>query len=294
MFVKFWGVRGSIPTPEHASRIYGGNTSCVEVRTDQGLFILDSGTGIRRLGADLMGRGLSNINVNFLFSHPHWDHIQGFPFFTPAYIPGNTLNVYDVGSEHKIADLLSGQMSSGYFPVDFKDLGGNVVAQELQEGRQVIDGITVSYLKQVHPGGSFAYCLEASGKKVIYATDSEIDSHFKSSSVPFDVDSNLAKLRPIPQKYIDFMKDADLLIADAQYLDEEYPTKVGWGHPRATTVVDLAIQADVKRLALFHHDPMESDDDVNRKLDLCRQRVRHHRCDLDIFAARELVELKLI
>ena len=294
MFVKFWGVRGSIPTPEHASRIYGGNTSCVEVRTQDGLFILDAGTGIRRLGADLMGRGLSNINVNFLFSHPHWDHIQGFPFFTPAYIPGNTLNVYDVGNDHKIADLLSGQMSSGYFPVDFKDLGGNVVPQQLQEGRQVIDGITVSYLKQVHPGGSFAYCLEAEGKKVIYATDSEIDSHFKSSSVPFDVDSNLAQLRPIPQKYMDFMKDADLLIADAQYLDEEYPTKVGWGHPRATTVVDLAIQADVKRLALFHHDPMESDDDVNRKLDLCRQRARHHRCELDIFAARELVEIKII
>jgi phosphoribosyl 1,2-cyclic phosphodiesterase len=294
MFVKFWGVRGSIPTPEHASRIYGGNTSCVEVRSNDGLFILDAGTGIRRLGSDLMGRGLANINVNFLFSHPHWDHIQGFPFFTPAYIPGNTLNVYDVGSEHKIAKLLSGQMSSGYFPVDFKDLGGNVVPQQLQEGRQVIDGITVSYLKQVHPGGSFAYCLEADGKKVIYATDSEIDSHFKSSSVPFDVDSNLAQLRPIPQKYIDFMHNADLLIADAQYLDEEYPTKVGWGHPRATTVVDLAIQADVKRLALFHHDPMESDDDVNRKLDLCRQRARHHRCELDIFAARELVELRII
>lgn len=293
MFVKFWGVRGSIPTPEHSSRIYGGNTSCVEVRTDTGLFILDAGTGIRRLGADLMGRGLSNINVNFLFSHPHWDHIQGFPFFTPAYVPGTTLNVYDVGSDHKIADLLSGQMSSGYFPVDFKDLGGNVQPKQLEEGKQVIDGVTVSYLKQVHPGGSYAYCLESDGKKVVYATDSEIDSHFQSGSVPFDVDSNLARFRPIPQRYLDFMVGTDLLIADAQYLDEEYTSKVGWGHPRATTVVDMAIQAGVKRLALFHHDPMESDDDVNRKLDLCRARAQHHRCDIDIFAARELVEIKL-
>jgi len=293
MFVKFWGVRGSIPTPEHASRIYGGNTSCVEVRTDTGLFILDAGTGIRRLGADLMGRGLSKINVNFFFSHPHWDHIQGFPFFTPAYIPGNTLNVYDAGSEHKIADLLSGQMSSGYFPVDFAELGGNVVSKQLVEGKQEIDGVTVSYLKQVHPGGSFAYCLEADGVKVVYATDSEIDSHFRSGSVPFDVDSNLAKFRPIPQRYLDFMVGANLLVADAQYLDEEYPSKIGWGHPRATTVVDMAIQAGVKRLALFHHDPMESDDDVNRKLDLCRQRARHHRCEIDIFAARELVEIKV-
>ena len=293
MFVKFWGVRGSIPTPEHSSRIYGGNTSCVEVRTDNGLFILDAGTGIRRLGADLMGRGLNNLNINFLFSHPHWDHIQGFPFFTPAYVPGTTLNVYDVGSDHRIAELLSGQMSSGYFPVDFKDLGGNVQPKQLEEGKQTIDGVTVSYLKQVHPGGSYAYRLEAEGKKVIYATDSEIDSHFQSSSVPFDVDSNLAKFRPIPQRYLDFMVSADLLIADAQYLDEEYTTKVGWGHPRATTVVDMAIQAGVKRLALFHHDPMESDDDVNRKLDLCRARAQHHRCEIDIFAARELVEIKV-
>ena len=293
MFVKFWGVRGSIPTPEHGSRVYGGNTSCVEVRCGAGLFVLDAGTGIRRLGADLMTRGLPHVNVNFLFSHPHWDHIQGFPFFAPAYVPGNTLHVYDAGQDHKIAKLLSGQMSSGYFPVDFAELGGNVVSMELAEGKQVIDGVTVSYLKQVHPGGSFAYCLETEGSKVVYATDSELDAHFHSDSVPFDVASNLRKLRPVPQRYIEFMKNADLLVADAQYLDEEYPLKIGWGHPRATTVVDLALQAGVKRLALFHHDPMESDDHVNRKLELCRERAKHHRVDIDIFAARELVEIKI-
>jgi len=292
-FVKFWGVRGSIPTPDHSSRIFGGNTSCVEVRTLDSLSILDAGTGIRRLGSDLMGRSSKPDNINFLFSHPHWDHIQGFPFFTPAYVPGTNLRVFDAGSEHKMANLLSGQMSSGYFPVDFKDLGATIEAKQLSEETQVIDGVTISYLKQVHPGGSFAYSLEHQGKKVIYATDSEVDAHFKSGSVPFDVDSNLDLLRPIPERYIQFMSNADLLIADAQYLYEEYPSKVGWGHPRATTIVDIAIQANVKRLALFHHDPMETDDDVLRKLDICRERAKHHRVDLDIFAARELVELKI-
>ncbi len=293
MFVKFWGVRGSIPTPGHASRVHGGNTSCVEVRTESGIFVLDGGTGLRCLGEDLLRRGLPRIDVNILFSHPHWDHIQGFPFFTPAYIPGNTLNVFEAGSDQAISGLLSGQMSSGYFPVYFSQLSGTVVSRQLEESRQVIDGVTVSYLKQVHPGGSYAYSLEHGGAKVVYATDSELDSHFSSGSVGFDVDSNLDRLRPIPARYIEFMRSADLLVADAQYLDEEYPGKVGWGHPRATTVVDLALQAGVKRLALFHHDPMESDDDVNRKVDLCRKRVVHHRGELDVFAARELVELKI-
>ena len=293
MYVKFWGVRGSIPTPDHSSRIFGGNTSCVEIRTDEGVFILDAGTGIRRLGSDLMTRGVQDLSINFFFSHPHWDHIQGFPFFTPAYIPGTTLNVYDAGSDHKIADLLSGQMSSGYFPVDFKDLGANIKARQLGEGKELIDGMQVSYLKQVHPGGSYAYALERDGHKVIYATDSEVDAHFKSGSMPFDVDANLELLRPIPQRYLDFMWEADLLIADAQYLDEEYPSKVGWGHPRATTIVDMAIQAKVKRLALFHHDPMETDDQVLRKLDICRERAKGHGSKIDIFAARELVELKI-
>ena len=293
MYVKFWGVRGSSPTPDPFNRIFGGNTSCVEVRTDTSLFILDAGTGIRRLGSDLLNRGLDAINVNLLFSHPHWDHIQGFPFFTPAYIQGTTLNVYDAGSEHKMAELLSGQMSSGYFPVNFLDLGANIQARQLEEVNYTVDGVKVTYLKQLHPGGSFAFSLEYQGTKVVYATDSEIDAHFQAKDTPFDVDNNLQKMRPIPQRYIDFMADADLLIADAQYLEEEYPSRIGWGHPRATTVVDMAIQANVKRLALFHHDPMETDDDVLRKLDICRARALHHRCELDIFAARELIELKI-
>ena len=111
--------------------------------------------------------------------------------------------------------------------------------------------------------------------------------------MPFDIESNLERLRPIPQRYLDFMWEADLLIADAQYLDEEYPSKVGWGHPRATTIVDMAVQANVKRLALFHHDPMETDDHVLRKLDICRERAKRHGSSIDIFAARELVELKI-
>jgi phosphoribosyl 1,2-cyclic phosphodiesterase len=289
-FVKFWGTRGSIPTPGHKTRRYGGNTSCVEVRIDDTLFVCDGGTGLRELGVDLSARG-ERIEAHLLFSHTHWDHIQGFPFFTPAYAQSSTLHVYDVKkNDHRVERLLLGQMQSEYFPVSFGDLGAKITFSDLDAGEKTIDGTRVNHLEQTHPGTSFAYSFVKGGTKIVYATDSELDLRILNDT---DAKKKPDLLRKLPDDIVRFVADADLLVADGQYTDTEYPTKVGWGHARATTVVDLAIQAGVKQLAIYHHDPMHSDEQVDETIEQCRGRVTRAGSNLVIFGAREGVELKL-
>jgi len=289
-FVKFWGTRGSIPTPGHKTRRYGGNTSCVEVRMDDTVLICDGGTGLRELGVDL-GVRTDQVEAHLFFSHTHWDHIQGFPFFTPAYSPKTKLHVYDVKKEdHRIQRLLLGQMQSEYFPVGFGALGATIQFADLASGTKSIDGIQVGHLEQTHPGTSFAYSFSKSGAKVVYATDSELDLRILNED---EARKRPDVLRRLPDDIVRFAAGADLLVADGQYTDEEYPAKVGWGHARASTAVDLAIQAKVKQLAIFHHDPMHSDDFLDRTVEACRARAAQAGASLVVFGAREGVELKL-
>ena len=290
-FVKFWGTRGSIPTPGGQTRTYGGNTPCVEIRVDEQLFICDGGSAIRELGLDLLRRGGGPINAHLFFSHSHWDHIQGFPFFVPVYQSDNILSVYNgEQDDNRIYELLSGQMHSDYFPVQFSDLGAKIVSKSLGKNGRDIAAVHVDWRSQVHPGGSFAYRFTHGDHKVVYATDNEIDQTLVNAA---EVAADPARPRLVDPEYIDFIRDADLLIADSQYTDDEYISKVGWGHPRAFTVVDAAIQAGVKRLALFHHDPMHSDLAVEDKVEHCEQRVRDQASRLIVFAAREHVELRI-
>jgi phosphoribosyl 1,2-cyclic phosphodiesterase len=289
-FVKFWGTRGSIPTPGHKTRRYGGNTSCVEVRIDDRLFICDGGTGLRELGVDVAAR-TDRVEAHFFFSHTHWDHIQGFPFFTPAYSPKSELHVYDVlPNDDRMQRLLLGQMQSEYFPVSFGDLGSTIRFSNLADRDRSIDGVTVGHLEQTHPGRSFAYSFAKDGRKVVYATDSELDITIQNRAEA-DKDPNVQ--RRLPKEVVAFAEGADLLIADGQYTDAEYPKKVGWGHARATTLVDLAVQAGVKQLAVYHHDPMHSDDFVDDLVTACRHRASAAGSNLVVFGAREGVELKL-
>ena len=153
--VTFWGTRGSIPTPGQGTRKFGGNTSCVEIRADETLFICDGGTGLRELGVDLLQRGDDPIEGHFLFSHAHWDHIQGFPFFTPFYDERNVFRVYGKDDEDdRFYRLLSGQMKSEYFPVEFQDLSAQIMPDSLKGGSREIEGVEVSMAEQVHPGGA--------------------------------------------------------------------------------------------------------------------------------------------
>lgn len=286
-FVRFWGTRGSIPTPGHATRRYGGNTSCVEIRIDDALFICDGGTGMRELGADLVRRTSGPVDAHLLFSHTHWDHIQGFPFFVPAYQASTTLRVYDVApDDDRVHRLLMGQMRSEYFPVSFTDLGARIVPSHLAGGDTVIEGVRIRAVEQVHAGRSFAFSFVKDGVKIVYATDHELDRTVLNHD---DIAARPDALRRLPPETIAFVAGADLLIADAQYEEDDF--RAGWGHARTNTVVDLARQAKVRQLALFHHDPMQTDVDVDAKT--ARARARAAGSEVAVFAAREGVELRL-
>jgi phosphoribosyl 1,2-cyclic phosphodiesterase len=290
-YVKLWGTRGSIPTPGNRTRKYGGNTSCVEIRFADQLFICDAGSGVRELGADLLTRGLPSVAAHLLLTHTHWDHIQGFPFFVPIYIPGNTCFVYGLREgDDRFYRLLSGQMVSDYFPVSFANLRANIAPRHLNNGQAEIGGVSVTTFDLEHPGGCIGYAFRHGDTKVVYATDNEIDRVLVDGAGARSANGDIRRVR---QPLVDFVRDANLLISDGQYTDEDYPRKVGWGHPSCITAVDLAVQANVKGLAIFHHDPERSDADVDQMIKACRKRAIDLGSDLIIFGAREGVEFKI-
>jgi phosphoribosyl 1,2-cyclic phosphodiesterase len=283
--VRFWGTRGSIATPGASTRRYGGNTSCIEIDCNGTLFVCDAGTGARELGLDLVKRSNDPLTLHVLFSHAHWDHIQGFPFFQPAYVPNARLYIYrvaDAGMNYFA--LLSGQMESPYFPVEFADLSCRIEARVLHAGDNAIDGVTLRYCEQPHPGKSFAYRFESDGHSIVYATDSELDLVLGNKDTA-EADPTIP--RQIPEYLVAFARGADLLIADGQYADDEYGAKRGWGHPRATTTVDFAVQAGVGQLAITHHDPMQDDAKVNDKIRRCAERAKALGSNLEVIGARE-------
>ncbi|MEW5740617.1 MAG: MBL fold metallo-hydrolase [Myxococcota bacterium] len=290
-FVRFWGVRGSIPTPGPRTRRYGGNTSCVEVRAGKTLLVFDAGTGLRELGVHLARNTDAPITVHLFLSHPHWDHIQGFPFFGPAYQSSTTINVYGPKGDDKHYQLLSGQMSNAYFPVRFSDLGARILARSFKGDSVDAGDATVHLFNQQHPGGSLGFRVVYGKKSVVFSTDNELDQLLADKQRAIEKPDELRKL---PKELLEPVRNADLLIADAQYTDDDYSTKVGWGHPRAHTVVDLAGQAGVKRLALTHHDPMHSDREIDVKVSEAELRARRLGFeDLEIFGAREGVTLRI-
>jgi len=226
-----------------------------------------------------------------LFSHSHWDHIQGFPFFSSAYNPKTVLRVYGTKEgDQDIFDLLSGQMQDKYFPVQFSDLGAKIIPDHLQGGKRKIGEVIVDYFNTCHPGGSLAYSLTHENHKVIYSTDNEIDLLLLNREESLK-DSSL--IRKFPKKLIEFLSNADLLIADGQYTEEEYKTKKHWGHPRATTIIDMAKEANVQSVAITHHDPMQTDSDVDQKIEECKVRAEKIGYEGIIFAAREGVTLRM-
>jgi phosphoribosyl 1,2-cyclic phosphodiesterase len=289
-FVKFWGARGSIPTPASWTRVYGGNTACVEVRFDDTIFICDAGSGIRELGKDLMTRRPRPTELHLLITHTHWDHIQGFPFFVPAYSPKNQIRVYGISSANDDRHrLLSGQMASEYFPVSFHDLGAQIACDHLNGGAREIEGVRVRSFPLNHPGGSCGFVFEKAGIKIVYATDNELEL---APGDRFPDSAHEGGLRRVPAGLIEIARGADLLITDGQYDDKQYASRKGWGHSSCFSVTDLAIQAEVKNLALFHHDPESTDAQIEDKVHSCCQRAARHEAPLVIFAAREGVELK--
>jgi diguanylate cyclase (GGDEF)-like protein len=278
MRVRFWGTRGSIPTPGNRTAVYGGNTSCVEIQTSDGTtLVLDCGTGIRVLGLDMLRRPGPH-RIHLLIGHTHWDHIQGFPFFTPAFLPGTELNIYGSSAfQRSLEDSLSGQMQYSYFPVKLQDLASRLHYTELEEGFFRIGEVLVETQYLNHTAPTIAYRFSCDGATVAYVTDHE----------PFWNSPGPLFHHPGDQRHIEFLRDADLVVHDAQYTSDEYKTKLGWGHSPTDYVTDIAIAAGVSRIALFHHDPTHDDEALKRIEDEQRARAAAAGSSLDVFAAAE-------
>lgn len=283
MRVRFWGTRGSIPTPGSSTLRYGGNTSCVEVQASDGtLVILDCGTGARGLGQDLAARPHS-IQGHLLIGHTHWDHIQGFPFFTPLFSPDNTWDIYAPGDRGwQIEACLAGQMAYEYFPITLEALHADVRLHDLKEGSFDLGSIRVSTQYLNHPALTLGYRLEADGATVVYATD-----HEPHSLLPYEAPPGEMPIHHEDRRHIRFLEGADLVIHDAQYVLADFPAKAGWGHAPMERVVDYALLARVKQLALFHHDPDRGDEAVDCLSDAAQTRADAGRDPLRVFAAAE-------
>jgi len=292
MQVRFWGTRGSIPTPGPTTNHFGGNTSCVELRTSSGdLFILDCGTGVRPLGAELVSRKSKPIRGTMLLGHTHWDHIQGFPFFAPLFEPGNEFAVYaPKGSSRSLPDVLAGQMEFTYFPVQLDELPSSITYHDLAEGAHEIGGARIFAQYLHHPATTLGYRVEADGVAVVYLVDHEPFSEklWRSDLERGHVESILHEG---DRRHAQFMANADLVIHDAQYTPVEYPMKKNWGHSTYAYVVELAAAAGVRRLALTHHDPSHDDAFVAEIERQARGLAEQGGSSIEVFCAYEGCEL---
>jgi anti-anti-sigma factor len=315
--VHFWGTRGSLPAPLRESAVrakiydalaaaqghaldtpdainafidrrlpfsvrgtFGGNTSCVEIITGGEEYVLcDLGTGVREFGKHVLAtHGPARQHTyNIFLSHPHWDHIMGFPFFTPAYIPGNVVRVY--GCHQVLREALENQQTAPCFPVDFRSLGAAIEFVTLEPGRSYdVAGLSVTSLKQFHDGDSYGYRFSRGGKAIVYSTDCEHRYSALDESYPF----------------VGFYRNADLLIFDAMYsLADTMSVKEDWGHSNNVVAVELAQAARAKRLVLFHHEPVCDDRMIERVLaeTVRLEEISRHGDKLEVIAAYDGLEL---
>ena len=292
--LRFWGVRGSIPTPGPHTIHYGGNTSCVELRADGELIVLDAGSGIRPLGIHLRDEFKDNpIQLSLLISHTHWDHIQGFPFFVPAYDPKNQVRILAFeGARKGLEATLASQMESPYFPISMQQMPGNLCVQELKDMEFQIGSVLVKAASMNHPGKCVGFRIETTGGSIAYLPDNELYRRSRNSGANSSDDKTALNDRQ-DDKFIDFIRNCDIAIMDSQYDATEYPEHVGWGHSCVDDTVEVAIKAGVKHLFLFHHDPDHDDTHISRMLAGARQQAAAATSKIVIDSAREGLEVYL-
>ncbi len=294
--VKFWGVRGSIPTPGAETLHYGGNTACVEVRADGEIVVLDAGSGLRLLGRALVAEFKTEpIRLQLLITHTHWDHIQGFPFFAPAYDPKNKVCILGVeGARTGLEGTLSSQMEGPFFPVMMDQMPCQVGIDELKDkGMEFEVGpIRGSAMFLNHPGVCVGYRLQTSKGVIAYITDHEPFERFKIETGKTS-EEEIAYARLQDDKLVEFVREADILIIDSQYDRTEYPSHAGWGHGCVDDVVALALRAKARQLFLFHHDPDHDDAHITHLVEEARKLVAEAESSMKVEAAREGTEWHL-
>ncbi|MEP6808974.1 MAG: response regulator [Chthoniobacterales bacterium] len=296
--IRFWGVRGSIPTPGRATARIGGNTSCVEVRVGNEVIILDAGSGIRALGKALLEEANGqSMNVSMLVTHTHWDHIQGFPFFLPAYNPKVNVRILGYeGAVHGLRGALFEQMQSAFFPVGLNQMSSHVTFEELEDMQFDLGAAKVRTIFSNHPGICLSYRLSTPRGDIVYMPDHEAyERHERERQKVANESSEpgIEYAQSQDEKVIEFMRDADVVISDSQYDRVEYPTRLGWGHTCADDTVDLAIRAGVKQLFLFHHDPDHDDAKIEDMVAEGQAKARERGSKLTVSAAREGAEFLL-
>ncbi len=281
MKIKFWGTRGSIAVPGKDTTIYGGNTTCLEITlASERKVIVDAGTGIRALG-DVLSSEREVVDVHLLITHIHWDHVLGFPFFAPIYNPSTRIIIDGFPTCMKgLRYTFDNKMGDGFFPIQFDDLRARIkYLDRINRGPLDLDGVLVDTIPLQHPQGGFGFRFREGEKTFIFLTDNELrDDAWTGRS---------------PQDYAEFCRDADILVHDAQYTPEEIADRRGWGHSDYLSVVRLALEANVKRLILFHHDPSRKDVQVMAMKVLCDDFVRKEGATLVVEAAMENSEFDL-
>jgi phosphoribosyl 1,2-cyclic phosphodiesterase len=298
MRLTFWGTRGSIPSPGRETVRYGGNTPCLELRlANDELIILDAGTGIKNLGEALAARN-EPVDTHLLISHPHWDHIQGFPFFKPNFVPGTRLTIVGYETEQvSLQKVVSDLMNKVYFPVHLDELKATLGFRNVGEESFEIAGAHVQTILLNHPSFAVGYRISQGGKSIVYISDNE-PFDYRVATAMQGVDSAIidayGRTDGDPNRRVfEFAKDADVLIHDATYTPEEYQSKIGWGHSHYMFTLKVAAQANVRRLILFHHEPSHSDEMIDGIVAACRREIAQRQYRFECSAAAEGMEIRL-
>jgi phosphoribosyl 1,2-cyclic phosphodiesterase len=296
MKLRLWGVRGSIPSPGPQTVRYGGNTTCLEIRTDNNeLIIIDAGTGIFPLAQSLLPE--MPVDASLFISHTHWDHIQGFPFFIPNFVPGNRLHIhgpFDPVSRKGIRESLAVQLEYSYFPVREVELKGALDYTNLSDRNSISRGSAiVTPVLMNHPVLNYGYHVACGGKSIFFTGDHEPSHNIYSSNDP-EYEQYQAMIDQKEQAIIDIITGCDILVADSSYTPDEYQNgKIGWGHGTYDSSIAMARKAKVKRLVCTHHEPTRSDDKLEAVFAAALERNPPGDGDPEIMLAREGLEIEI-
>jgi len=279
MIIRCWGARGSIPVSGSEYLKYGGDTTCIEIRTaEDEIIIIDAGTGIRRLGIRLLKE--KRFKYHMIFTHSHWDHILGFPFFKPIYRPETSLCLFGCPfTQDSIKKMISKVMAPPNFPVDFENVQANISYHQACEGSFTVKSVTITPIATSHPNPGIGYKFEENGRSFVFLTDNELT--FKHpGGLEF-------------KDYVNFANGADLLWHDAEYTEEEYKGTKTWGHSVYQDALRLALEAKVKNLGLFHHNQERTDTGIDQMVQNCQRIIEEQKRQLECFAVYEGMEIKL-